>query len=180
MSSIRSASSSTSTSIADRSAVRWPEVVEQAAGRGHQDVGARAQRRVLRIDVDAAEDHRGGERQVLAVGAHRFLDLGGEFAGGHQHEAARLAVFRREGLLGKAIQDRQGEAGGLASAGLGGGKQIAALQHQGNALGLDGGGGGVAGLGHGPQQGLGQAEFGEFHGNRGAGGHGAAFGNYGG
>jgi hypothetical protein len=67
------------------------DVVEQAAGGGHQDVDLAAQGGVLRIDVDAAEhDHR-LHRHVLAVGAHRLFDLRREFARRHQDQATRPA-----------------------------------------------------------------------------------------
>jgi hypothetical protein len=42
------------------------------------------------------------------------------------------------------LQQRQGEAGGLAGAGLGAGEDIAALQDDGNGLRLDGRGLGIA------------------------------------
>jgi hypothetical protein len=52
----------------------------------------------------------------------------------------------------QALQDRQGEAGGLAGAGLGGGEQVAAGQDDGDGLRLDGGGRGVALLGDSAEQ----------------------------
>ena len=67
--------------------------------------------------------------------------------------AAAPAVGRQ------AVQDRQGEAGGLAGAGLGAGQQVAAGQHGRNRLGLDRGGDGVAVFGDGANDGFGQAEF---------------------
>ena len=95
------------------------EMVEQAARRRHQNIDARLQRLELRIDVDAAEHHHRGERQVLAVGLDRFLDLRGEFARRHQNQAARAArLGRLRGARRQMMQDRQGEAGGLAGAGL--------------------------------------------------------------
>ena len=56
MSSMRSASSSTRISTWRRSTVFCCDVVEQAAGRGDEDVDAAAQRVDLRLDADAAED----------------------------------------------------------------------------------------------------------------------------
>ena len=138
-------------------------VVQQAAGRGHQDVQRLLQRADLRIDVDAAEHHHGRQRGVLAVGLHRFGHLRGQFARGRQDQAARAARLALGGLgLRQQVQDGQGEAGGLAGAGLGGGEQVAALQDLRNGLGLDGGGRGVAGFGDGAQQGISQPEVGEI------------------
>jgi len=53
----------------------------------------------------------------------------------------------REALGGErrqALQQRQGEAGGLAGAGLGGAEQVATREYEGDGLRLDGGGFGVA------------------------------------
>jgi hypothetical protein len=44
------------------------DVVEQAARGGDEDVDPLLQRADLRVDVDAAEHHQRGQRQVLAVG----------------------------------------------------------------------------------------------------------------
>ena len=138
------------------------QVVEQAARRGHQNVDARFQRLELRIDVDAAEHHHRGERQVFAVGLDRFLDLRGEFARRHQDQAARAARLRRlRGARRQMMQDRQGEAGGLAGAGLRGGEQVAAFQHLRNRLRLDRGGRGVAGIGNRTHNGFGQSKTGK-------------------
>jgi hypothetical protein len=52
----------------------------------------------------------------------------------------------------EALQDGQGEAGGLAGAGLRGGEQVAAGEDDGDGLRLDGGGRGVALLGDGAEQ----------------------------
>jgi hypothetical protein len=138
------------------------DVVEQAAWCGDEDVDAALQRLDLRPDADAAEDQRGFQRQEMAVGAHAFLDLGGELARRRQHQHARLAAgggrFRAEQL-----QNGQGEAGGLAGAGLGGGHQVAALQDDGDRLGLDRRRLGVAFFGDGAKDLGAQAEFGELH-----------------
>jgi hypothetical protein len=49
---------------------------------------------------------------------------------------------------GESLQQRQGEAGGLAGAGLGGAEQIAAGEDDRNRLRLDGSGNGVALVGY--------------------------------
>jgi hypothetical protein len=56
------------------------------------------------------------------------------------------------------LQHRQGEAGGLAGAGLRGGEKIAAGENDGDGLRLDGGGLGVALLGDSAEQLGGKAE----------------------
>jgi hypothetical protein len=172
---MRSASSSTKISTWLRSSVRWLVVVQQAPGRGHQDVDALLQAVDLRLHADAAEHHHAGQRQVLAVGAHAFLDLRREFARGRQDQGpdgdapACVALGRHRH---QALQHRQHEAGGLAGAGLGAGQQVAALQHGGDGLGLDGGGGVVALLANGAQERLGKTEVREIHVKGPTGGHG--------
>jgi hypothetical protein len=52
----------------------------------------------------------------------------------------------------QALQDRQGEAGGLAGAGLRGGEQVAADEDDGDGLRLDRRGNGVALLGDSAEQ----------------------------
>ena len=77
-------------------------MVEQAAGRGDEDVDAALQLRGLRADADAAEhDHR-RKLRVLAVGAHALLDLRRELARRREDQradrlpaAARRAARRR-------------------------------------------------------------------------------------
>ncbi|CAB3730465.1 hypothetical protein LMG3458_04790 [Achromobacter deleyi] len=137
-------------------------VVQQAAGRGHQDVQRLAQRGDLGVDVDAAEHHHGRQRGVLAVGLHRFGHLRGQFTRRGQDQATGAAGLAGLGLfLHQQMQDGEREASGLAGAGLGGGEQVAAFQDLRNRLGLDGGGCGIAGVGNGAQQGISQPEVGE-------------------
>ena len=138
------------------------DVVEQAARGGDEDVHALLQRADLRVDVDAAEHHQRSERQMLAVGLHRFFHLGGELARGGEDQAARAAGRVRVGVgRSQHVQQRQREAGGLAGAGLRGGEQVAAGEHLGNGLGLDGRGVGVPRLVDRTQDGFGQPEAGE-------------------
>ena len=63
--------------------------------------------------------------------------------------ACRILVI---GVAGEQLQHGQREAGGLAGAGLGGAEQIAAREHHGNGLRLDGGGFGIALLGNSAEQ----------------------------
>ncbi|CAB3692178.1 hypothetical protein LMG26685_04845 [Achromobacter mucicolens] len=137
-------------------------VVQQAARGGDQDVQRLAQRGDLGVDIDAAEHHHGRQRGVLAIGLHRFGDLRGQFTRRGQDQATGAAGLASLGLfLRQQVQDRQRETGGLAGAGLGGCKQVAAFQHLGNGLGLNGRGRGVAGIGNGAQQRISQPEVGE-------------------
>ena len=140
------------------------DVVEQAPRGGDQDVDTLLERTDLRVDVDAAEHHQRGERQMLAVGLDRFFHLGGEFARRGEDQAARAAgwvwVHVRSG---QHVQQRQRETRGLAGAGLRRGEQVATRQHLGNGLGLDGRGVRVARLADGAQDGFCQREAGESH-----------------
>ena len=136
--------------------------VEQAAGRGHQDVDAAADAVDLRVLAHAAEDHGGAELQVLAVGLHGFFHLGGEFARGGEHQGADGAGLLRRAAA-EQLQHGQGEGGGLAGAGLRAGQQVVALQHGGDGLLLDRGGLRVALLLHGLQNGRSQVQFFKVH-----------------
>ena len=120
-------------------------VVEQASGCGDDDVDAAPELRDLRVDADAAEDHGGAQRHVLAVVAHALADLRGELARRRQDQRTNVpAVTGRRVVGGEPVQQRQGEAGRLAGAGLSAGHDVASCEHDGNDLRLDGGGGGIA------------------------------------
>ena len=141
--------------------------VDEAAGRGHEDVGPAAKRGLLGLHAHTA-DHRG----ALVAGAARdrgadVLDLLGKLAGGghDEHERAVAALG-----VGQAAHRGQQERGGLAGAGLGGGKKVAALEDIRDGLRLDGGGLGVAELLHGGEDGLGKPEIAEGDALGGAGG----------
>ena len=133
------------------------DVVQEAAGRGHQDVQALLQRALLPAVLHAAKDHGGAEAQVLAIGLEAFADLGGQFARGAQDQGARGAGHGRGAVLGQAVQDRQGEGRRLAGAGLSDAQEVLAQHDVGNGLFLDRGRLDVAFGGEGGQQGLVQA-----------------------
>ena len=82
-----------------------------------------------------------------------------EFARRLQDQAARHAGPRAR--AGQDIQHRQGEAGGLAGAGLRRAHHVPAHQHERDRLLLDRGGMAIAHVGDRAQHRLGQAEFGE-------------------
>ncbi len=137
--------------------------IQQPAGGRHQDVHATAELVDLRVDLDPAEHHRRAHRrQVLAVQGDAFRHLGGQLAGGGEHQGAHLAG-RRGGAFTEALQQRQGKAGGLAGAGLGGGHGVAAFQDGGYRLGLNRRRGGVTLLGNSTQQRIDQSEGSKIH-----------------
>ena len=134
MSSMRSASSSTRISRCDRSTVFCCMWSSRRPGVATTISTPLAQRVDLRIDADAAEDHRRLQLQVLAVRPHAFFDLRGQFARGREDQRAHRALaepWSRPAWCSGAA-GRQREAGGLAGAGLGAAEHVAALQHGGN------------------------------------------------
>ena len=103
--------------------------VEQPAGRGDEDLDAGPQLLDLGIERDAAVDHGRAQRHVPAVGLDALGDLHGELARRRQDEAADRVPGRRERRVRvrpEAVEDRQGERGRLAGAGLCGGEDVAA------------------------------------------------------
>jgi hypothetical protein len=113
-------------------------VIQQPARGRDQDVDAAAQLRDLRIDLDAAEDHRRGQRQVLAVGLTLSCTWAASSRVGVSTSARtgrrpRRLVPARRSCLHEPLQQRQREAGGLAGAGLGAGHDIEAFRMTGMA-----------------------------------------------
>ena len=99
---------------------------------------------------------------MLAVNLHRLFDLGREFAGGGQNQAAWAAgLHALQRVVQQTVQNGQCKASGFAGAGLGGGQQVTAFDDLRNGLGLDGGGCGVTGFGNSTQKGISQPEVGE-------------------
>src|SRR5205085_8703324 len=95
------------------------------------------------------------QRHVLAVGLDAVVHLDRELARGREDEAAYRVQCRREALgreRREALQQRQGETGGLAGAGLRGAEQVASREDDGDGLRLDGGGFGIALLRDGAKQ----------------------------
>ena len=135
--------------------------VEQAAGRGDEDLDAGAQLLDLRIERDAAVHDGRLERHVPAVGLDAVGDLHGELPRRRQDEAADgVARGRERGvrLRPEAVEDGEGEGGGLAGAGLGGREDVGSGEHDRDRTLLDRCGLGVALLGDGPQQVRGQSK----------------------
>ncbi len=143
------------------------DVVEQPAGGRDDDFAAFLEFGDLRAHVDAAVNADRAQREVLAVGLDRFLDLHRQFARRREDQGAHRMARRRGRAVGMArqlVQQRQGEARRLAGAGLGAAHDVASGEDDGNGLGLDRGGFGVAGIMHGPEDFGRQPEVGEFHG----------------
>ena len=120
-------------------------MVEQAAGRGDQHVGAALELLVLLVEGDAADQQRDVELVVLAVLDEVLLDLRGEFARRLEDQRARHA--RAGAALFEPRQHRQHEGRRLAGAGLGDAEHILALQGVRNGARLDRRRHGVAGVG---------------------------------
>ena len=98
--------------------------VEHAAGGAHDNVRALLQLLVVLAHADAANGGVGHNVHKVAERNNDLLDLGGEFAGGGQHQGLAL-VQRRVDLL----QNRDAEGGGLAGAGLGLGNDVVVSEH---------------------------------------------------
>ena len=159
MSSMRSASSITSSLASVSRIPPRSNMSISRPGRGDQHVDAAHQHVLLIGHALAADDQRVVELQVLAV-LHEVLgDLQREFARRLQDQAARHAGAGAR--AGQDVQHRQGEAGGLAGAGLRRAQHVAAHQHDRNRLLLDRRRMPIAHLGDGAQHRLGQPEIGE-------------------
>ncbi len=116
------------------------QVVEEAAGRRDDHVGALTEGALLRAHADAAEDARDAQAGVADEALRGLLDLRGELAGGREDQRARRAAP----AAAETLQDRQEERGGLAAARRGGAEYVAAFEGGRDAGGLDGRGGLVA------------------------------------
>ena len=108
------------------------EQVDQPAGRRDQHVDAAHQRVLLVGQALAADEQRVVELVVLAVLLEVLGDLQREFARRLEDQAARHA--RAGAAAGQDVDHRQGEAGGLAGAGLREAEHVADHQHDGNRL----------------------------------------------
>ena len=107
--------------------------VEQPAGRRDEDLDPAAERLDLGIHRDPAVHDGRAEGDRPAVRPDALVDLDGELAGRDEDQDADRVAGRREAVLAccrQAIEDRQHERRGLARPGLGGGENVAALQHE--------------------------------------------------
>ncbi len=110
-------------------------MIEQAArGRNHH-VHAAAKGMLLGAHAHTAEHGRAVERGVHGQIVHVLEDLGGELAGGRQHERAR----HPSGTADQLVQNRQQERRGLAAAGHRACQQVAPRHRRRNGVSLNGG-----------------------------------------
>ena len=132
MSSMRSASSRTKISIADEAAhSRWPMRSSRRPGVATSMSTPRRSAWTCGCWPTPPKIDRAARRAVAAVGAEALVDLRRELArGGQDQDADRPRVRRCRGA-GEALEDGQGEGGGLAGAGLGAGEQVAAGEQAG-------------------------------------------------
>ena len=91
MSIMRSASSSTSSSMPRQVGVLLAHVIDQPARRGDDDVDAGFERALLRAHLDAAVDRRAGDAGVVREAVDFVFDLHRELARRREHEHAALA-----------------------------------------------------------------------------------------
>ena len=128
MSSMRSASSSTSTSSAVEPGGVGAHVVEQASRRRHDDVGRAAQAALLRSRFDAAVN--GDARQIRVIGESLELvfDLHGKLAGRRQNQHARARPVAPR--LEQALHQREEECERLASSRLRAGDEVDAVERR--------------------------------------------------
>jgi len=102
---------------------------------------------------------------VLGVLSDAGVDLLGQFAGRAQDQRAHRVGGDFRPFHRQQLQQRHGETGGLACAGLGRSHQVATGQHRRNGLRLHRRRGLVAKRLKGAQQGFDQAKGGESHGS---------------
>ena len=136
--------------------------VNEAAGRGNEDVKATAKGGLLRLVAHAAHDGVAAMMRAAFDGGADVGDLLGKLARGRHDEHLGAAVAL--GVPEAAHRGKQ-EGGRLARAGLGGGEQVTALEDVGDGLGLDGRGLLVAERLDGLEDGLGKTEVGEGDGH---------------
>src|SRR6185503_16733104 len=105
---------------------------EQASGRGNDKVRAAAERIELLAVANAAVDDGATEVSESRKDADRFFHLAGEFACGNENERARGAFGAFQ-----LREDWESEGGRFAGACLRTADQIAAREHNWNALGLN-------------------------------------------
>ena len=112
--------------------------------------------------VHASEHHRDGHVEMAAVATEAVGDLRRKLAGRRQDQDAAALALGRAAIGRQPLQDRQGERGGLAGAGLGDAENVASGKNDGYGLGLNGGRRVIAGALQRPQDGRGEAEVGEL------------------
>jgi hypothetical protein len=148
------------------------EVIHDSPGRTDDHMGAALERAELRHIALATIDRQHVE---AGDGARIFLECFGhldrKLARRHQYQRLRRLLLDID-----TRQDRQGEGGGLARAGLGLAQDVGAGQQCGDGGGLDRRGGFIAHCRDGLEDGVGEAQFREGDGaRRGGSGHGRSW-----
>ena len=134
--------------------------VEQASGRGDEDIDAAAQCIHLGADANTAEDDRGLDGEAGAVGIEPLCNLGRELAGGGEDQrtdGARITT----GLGSETLEHGEGKCGGLSRASLGDTEEVSSGKQRRDRLVLNRSGSGVALVGQRAQKGLDEPEIGE-------------------
>ena len=133
------------------------QVIERAAGRGHDHLDAALQGADLLVHRRAAVDGHHGEPGVLGVLVDGLGHLHRQLARGHEDQGARCARLRG-GRFEQTMEQRQCERGRLAGAGAGLADDVPALEQHRNGGALNGGGFFVSQGQHGLHDGIGEAE----------------------
>ena len=137
--------------------------IQQAARRGHDDLGPAAQAHHLRIDGHAAEHdghlHRIGKLPRQA--ANRFADLGRELARGYHDEGVSSPGCLTHDAF-ELLQQRQGKCDRLAGTGASRPQHIVARQDKRNGSCLNRSGLGIAAFIHSANERRTQPERGEW------------------
>jgi hypothetical protein len=119
------------------------EMIDETPGRRDDHVHPAPKRTLLRLDRHPAEHRGDAEAGVLAVLAKAVVNLRCELAGWRQDENSRPL---RPGK--KSIDDREGERGCLAGAGVREADEVAAVERERNGFSLDWRGVRVTGVAH--------------------------------
>ena len=138
------------------------EMIDEAPRRRDEHVEALRQSPDLRAMRYAAEDDGDRKLHLRSEGAEALGDLARKFARRAQHQDAGAAAGRLLRIGEQLIENRQGEGGGFAGAGLGDPDEIAASHEVRNGLRLNGSWLDVAEFAQGKEKGRGEAESGEI------------------
>ena len=120
-------------------------MVHQAAGCGHHNINRAAEGADLLAERRAAHEGDGAQPfHVGSVGEGAFFNLGGQFAGGGEHQRAR-AFAGLVAAVAELLECGQQKGGGFARAGLRRGHDVTLVERMRNGLCLNRSGRFVAG-----------------------------------